>query len=83
MDEWDYRRFLEQVREFNQVKSVYSLYYKNKNRLRGSSCGPTASGAVGPHSVDDNNEKLINIIAYCLNPNHFHLSFPRRRESRK
>ena len=30
LDKWDYVKFLEQIREFNNVKPVYSLYWKKK-----------------------------------------------------
>jgi len=64
LDKWDYVKFIEQLREFNRINPVYSLYYRKKGKLR----GPTASGAVGPHD-----KLLVEILAYCLLSNHFHL----------
>jgi len=52
-------RFFKSIVEFNAVDPIGSLY-ENSNRLRG---GSTATES----------EKLVNIIAYCLNPNHYHL----------
>jgi len=66
LDKWDYLKFLEQIKEFNQVSPVFSLYWKNKKRL--------ISGSTAPIAVEpQDNKKLINLIAYCLNPNHYHL----------
>ena len=56
LDKWDYVRFLESLREFNQKEPVGSLYKIKR--------GLTPLRGVKP---------LVQIIAYCLNPNHFHL----------
>ena len=58
-DAEDTQRFLQSMVEFNAVEPVGSLYQNSFNRLSG----------LTPKL----NEKLVNIIAYCLNPNHFHL----------
>ncbi|MCR4276052.1 MAG: transposase [Candidatus Parcubacteria bacterium] len=58
-DERDIRRFYKSMVEFNAVDPIGSLYEKSFDQLG----GPTAKSE----------EKLVNIIAYCLNPNHFHL----------
>lgn len=59
IDEYDVRRFFQSMVEFNTLDPVGSLY-ENSFRQLG---GPT------PKSE----ERLVNIVAYCLNPNHFHL----------
>ncbi len=58
-DNGDMQRFFQSIVEFNTVTPVGSLYQNTFRKLS----GPT------PKSE----EKLVNIIAYCLNPNHFHL----------
>ena len=57
-DSYDTRRFLQSIIEFNTIDPIGSLY---QNSFRESG-GPTPTL-----------EKLVNIIAYCLNPNHYHL----------
>lgn len=55
----DFIRFLKSMEEFNVVEPIGSLYVKSfeKNKLSGS----TAKSG-----------KLVDIVAYCLNSNHFH-----------
>src|SRR3989338_2158748 len=58
-DEYDIRRFFQSMVEFNTVDPIGSLYENSFLQLGGE------TPKLG--------EKLVNIIAYCLNPNHFHL----------
>lgn len=61
-DDFDYLRFLESAKEFNRVDPIGSLY---QNSFRDKS-GPRASGSnLVP-------KRLVEIVAYCLNPNHYH-----------
>ncbi len=56
----DYQRFLENLSELNTVDTFGGLYLKSfleKKSLQNNK----------------NQENLVKIIAYCLNPNHFHL----------
>jgi len=57
-DDSDYYRFLKSLKEFNQIEPIISLYIKGRINV-----------AAEPLKTD----KLVEIIAYCLNPNHFHL----------
>lgn len=62
LDENDFTRFKESIVEFNVVEPIGSLFensFRKKNQFGGS-------------TSKDVNEKLVNIIAYCLNPNHYH-----------
>ncbi len=59
----DIYRFIESIREFNQKENIVSL-----SNLRKSN----SQIAVGRLSGNIKKESLINIVAYCLNPNHFH-----------
>lgn len=61
-DPYDVARFLESMREFNTRDPIGSLYQNSFKRRNGQLSGETAKL-----------EKLVEIIAYCLNPNHFHL----------
>lgn len=60
-DEFDYYRFLKSLKEFNQLDPVVSLYIRDRLRNSGVAVGSLQ------------NEKLVDIISYCLIPNHFHL----------
>lgn len=57
-DDTDYFRFLTSLKEFNQVEPILSLYISNKV-------------PVGIRSIQK--QKLVEVIAYCLIDNHFHL----------
>lgn len=58
-DRYDMDRFFRSLIEFNVVDPIGSLYESARHQCGGSTA--TLS------------ERLINIIAYCLNPNHYHL----------
>ena len=61
IDENDLYRFLKSIKEFNTKKPIGSIYELSfvKNKLG------TPSTKLS--------EKLVSIIAYCINSNHFHL----------
>lgn len=58
----DLNRFIQSMIEFNVIEPIGSIYENSfiKNQL-------------GNETSKLPTEKLINIIAHCLNPNHFHL----------
>lgn len=59
MDQHDLYRFLESIKEFNTLEPIGSIFEISfiKNKLG----TPTTKL-----------KKLVSIIAYCVNPNHFH-----------
>jgi len=59
LDEYDLERFLESITEFNTLETIGSIYELSflKNRL----------------GTPTTRSKLVSLIAYCINPNHFHL----------
>lgn len=57
-DTYDAHRFIKSMVEFNTIDPTGSLY--ELSFLQRGGFTPKSS------------EKLVNIIAYCLNPNHFH-----------
>lgn len=74
----DYSRFIVCLKEFNQVEPIGSLYLLNLNRKRDSLSGRTAQ--KNEQNIQDKNNKdnkesrkLVDIIAYALLPNHYHL----------
>lgn len=58
-DRYDIRRFFQSMTEFNTVDPIGSLYENSFLQLGGET-----------PKLD---KRLVNIIAYCLNPNHIHL----------
>src|SRR3989344_778596 len=62
-DNEDVERFIQSMEEFNVVEPIGSIY-ENSFILR-SNHGLKSKG-------NENKEKLINFIAYCLNSNHYH-----------
>ena len=64
IDKFDYTRFLESLREFNQVEPVGSLYHLKKRQLR---------DAIPPAGGIASLQRQVDIMAYCLNSNHYHL----------
>ncbi len=55
----DYHRFFTSMKEFNQADPIHSLYLHNQRKEK---------QAAGVRHL----QKLVEIICYCLNPNHFH-----------
>ena len=65
----DYVRFLRSMKEFNQEDPVFSIYRLDQERRK---------PIVEIRSL--RKDKLVNIIAYCLNPNHFHFILKQSKE---
>ena len=57
LDFYDFQRFLESVDQFNTENTIGSIY---ENSFRKRPLGSPTS-------------KLVNIVCFCLNPNHYHL----------
>jgi putative transposase len=56
----DLERFKESIKQFNQVEEIGSLELYHKS-----------VSALGPH-LDKKSKPLVAIVAFCVNPNHFH-----------
>src|SRR3989338_2428056 len=64
MDHSDADRFFRSMIEFNVPDPIGSLYVNSfKKQIRGS----TSKDEKGQE-----NERIVDIICYCVNPNHFH-----------
>ena len=59
LNDFDYIRFLESLRDFNDIESVGGIYLK---KIRDRRFGGTTS----------KKEPLVRILCYCLMPNHYH-----------
>ena len=64
LDKDDYFRFVHDLFEFNDERSANNLYYYRLPFLK--------SYEVEPHKMSKR-KLLVEIIAFCLMPNHFHL----------
>ncbi len=63
LDQQDFERFLQSMREFNNQKPIGSLFensFRDKTKL------------------GNRVTKLVDVVCYCLNPNHFHLILKQR-----
>lgn len=59
-DSKDIRRFLTSIKEFNTAKPIGSLFEQSFKTAKSPELGSLAP-------------KQVDVICYCLNPNHFHL----------
>ena len=66
MDDRDFIRFLRSMREFNRIESVGSLH--ELNQFRKKNRDPISKFANANLEIGS----LVEIIAYCLIPNHYH-----------
>jgi putative transposase len=64
-DREDVERFLQCIEEFNVVEPIGSLY---ENSFRRDQLGGHSSKLV----AGEDDMPLVEFIAYCLNPNHYH-----------
>ena len=75
LDEGDYVRFLKSLKEFNQVDPIGSLYEKaHKEKIVSPSSVAGFQSPIGNWKPKEGSQKesLVELICYCLNPNHFH-----------
>lgn len=70
LDNQDWARFLQSMVEFNVTDPIGSLYQNSFHSKRQSQL---RSETPKLERVGGEEGKLVEIIAYCLNPNHFHL----------
>lgn len=69
LDEKDYYRFIHDLYEFNDTKPAENVYYKNSYK-------PYETG-----TRKHERKKLVEILAFCLMPNHFHLLLRQLKEN--
>lgn len=66
-DTTDLIRFIQSMQEFNSLNPIGSIYEHCRVR---NQFGSKASKSEKKNK--NKNEILVNIVAYCLNPNHYH-----------
>lgn len=62
LDQKDIYRFIESIKEFNRIDKIISL--ANQRKL--------SKIAARPLKREEDKDLLVEIVGYCLNPNHFH-----------
>ena len=62
-DHDDSDRFVQGLTLFNSIEPIGSIYEKTR---------PKKSGGKIPENISSLLDPLVNIAAYCLNPNHYH-----------
>jgi len=71
LDDEDYFRFIHNLFEFNDIKPAQNIYYKRSD---------LQSYEVSLHKIEPR-KLLVEILAFCLMPNHFHLLLRQKKES--
>lgn len=72
LDDHDHWRFFQSMTEFNVVEPIGSIYEKT---IADKSFGRQASKTTFKP------QPLVNFIAYCLNPNHYHFIIEQKTDS--
>lgn len=65
----DLDRFFQSMKEFNVIEPIGSIYENSFNKNNKNRLGNLVSKS---ESGNNKQEKLVNFICYCLNPNHYH-----------
>jgi len=66
LDDFDYQRFLKSMKEFNSKDPIGSLYEKGFKDKK--------------NNLEAKLPKIIEIVCYCLNPNHYHFILKQLKE---
>lgn len=69
LDQNDFGRFFQSMEEFNTIKPIGSIYENSFRKNKNFELGSSASKL--PKLVS-NQDRLVNFVCYCLNPNHYH-----------
>ena len=64
LDTYDLQRFFQSIQVFNTLKPIGSIY-----ELSFPVEKPAQLGSSTPKRI----KRLVDLVAYCLNPNHYHL----------
>ncbi|MEI6296799.1 MAG: transposase [bacterium] len=64
LDKYDFERFRKSLTAFNSIKPIGSIF---ENQHKKKVLGGTEV------KVLPREERLVDLVAYCINPNHFHL----------
>lgn len=76
LDKKDYIRFLETIRFVNNQKTYFGLSdYKKRDNVR-----PLGSDNSDPKGQVGQINDLVDLVCYCLNPNHFHFILKQKVE---
>ncbi len=70
-DEEDRKRFFVSMNQFNSISPIGSIYENSFQKRRTKKLGNLVSKLENKIN-DKKQEPLVEFVAYCLNPNHFH-----------
>lgn len=74
MDEKDYFRFIHDLFEFNNTSAVFNVNFRFAQAQKAENYG-------GPTSiVQEPRRRLVDIVSFCLMPNHFHFILRQLRD---
>ncbi len=77
LEDKDYFRAIHDLYEFNDANKVFNL----KQKLKQINCTPTAINGAINVNFRKSREKLVNLIVWCLMPNHYHLFLNEKAEN--
>lgn len=67
LDKFDFLRFIHYLFVLNDAKQVSNTYRRNKNYVRGLTS-----------YINEDRELLVDVVCFCLMPNHYHLLLRQR-----
>ena len=71
MDEEDSKRFFNSIKEFNVNDPIGSIYENTFRKKKLGELGGSTSKLLEISSIKSD-DKLVNFVCYCVNPNHYH-----------
>jgi len=80
MDESDYKRFLLSLHLLNDVENGLMHIWKDIKRMEADKVQPRVDPRLDLRERMHNANKLVEIVCYCLNPNHYHIILKQKEE---
>jgi len=76
IDRYDMERFFQSMQEFNTIEPIGSIFANHFKNQQNNHIAHSHLEAGLPNKpsfqVNTQQDKLVNFICYCLNPNHYH-----------
>jgi len=68
----DYMRFVYNLYDFNNIDITIKSYYQRRKQSQLAVCSAVVCSAVAPPNIPQKKE-LVDILCWCLMPNHIHV----------